>query len=288
MSPSALSARIDDPVAAGFQRSGDGTVWADAAYRVVLRSWGVVGVEAVMKSEQGRCLRRLDERENWFLPTPEGPAEGMYLKKHRVRPRGVRIHFKSTAEQTPALVEARNIGRLAAAGIGTMRLVAYGQGISGRGREESFLLTESLDGYEPLDDFVRRRFPQRTGRDRKAFYRLIDAVADVAQRFHAAGFNHRDFYCCHFFVKEEQGRFDIRLIDLQRMQVRRSRRRRWIVKDLAQLAYSAPRAAVDCRVRVRFLKGYFGVRRLGPAQKRLVKAVFAKQRYMEWKLGKGG
>ena len=67
-------------------------------------------------------------------------------------------------------------------------------------------------------------------------------MAEIARRFHAAGYNHRDFYTCHFLVKEPApGQFDVRLIDLQRVQRRRWFRRRWIVKDLAQLAYSAPR-----------------------------------------------
>ncbi len=288
MSLSTVSTRTDDPAATGLERFGDGTVWADAEYRRVLGDWGAMSVDAIMGSCRGRCLRKLDDRENWFLPTPGGLAEGLYLKKHHARKKGPRIHIGPPERETPAFVEAQNIGRLTAAGIGTMRLVAYGQGISGRRRGESFVLTEALDGYEPLDDFVEARFPNGIGEDRNDFYRLIDAVSDLARRFHAAGFNHRDFYCCHFFVKEEGGRFEIRLIDLQRMQYRRSRRRRWIVKDLAQLAYSAPSAAVDCKAKVRFLKGYFGVRKLGPARKRLAKAVFAKQRYMEWKLGKGG
>ena len=257
----------NDPASIGLKPSGDGTIWTDSAYGRALRHWGVVGVDAVMRSNQGECLRKLDDRENWFLPTPEGPSRGMYLKKHH--PAGRRGLKRSIVEESPGLVEARNIGRLLAAGIGTMRVVAYGEGsASPNGKPgESFLLTESLDGYEPLDDYLRRRFSRGGSEESEAFNRLIDAVAAVARRFHSAGFNHRDFYCCHFFVKEAGDGFDVRLIDLQRMQYRQSRRRRWIVKDLAQLAYSAPRDSVDCKTRVRFLRGYFGVSKLGKNRK---------------------
>ena len=108
-------------------------------------------------------------------------------------------------------------------------------------------------------------------------HRLIVQVADIARRFHAAGFNHRDFYCCHFLVKETSpGRFDVRLIDLQRVQRRRWFRRRWIVKDLAQLASMSPDEHVGCREKVLFLRTYLGVKKLRPQDKRLVRAVLRK------------
>jgi hypothetical protein len=58
------------------------------------------------------------------------------------------------------------------------------------------------------------------------------------------------------------------------------------VKDLAQLAYSAPSAHVSCADRMAFLKRYLGVSKLGPGEKRLVRQVLAKQKLMEWQLGK--
>jgi hypothetical protein len=106
---------------------------------------------------------------------------------------------------------------------------------------------------------------------------LIVQVADIARRFHAAGFNHRDFYGCHFLVKETSpGRCDVRLIDLQRVQRRRWFRRRWIVKDLAQLASMSPDDRVGRREKILFLRSYLGVRKLRPQDKRLVRDVLWK------------
>ena len=102
-------------------------------------------------------------------------------------------------------------------------------------------------------------------------------VAQIARRFHAAGFNHRDFYCCHFLVKEtSRGQFDVRLIDLQRVQRRRWFRRRWIVKDLAQLASMSPDEQIGCREKILFLRTYLGVLKLRPQDKRLVRDVLRK------------
>ena len=161
-----------------------------------------------------------------------------------------------------------------------MRLLAYGEQLRGDGLVESFLLTEELAGYQPLDDFLRGHFLPDGRLDG-----LIRRVARVARSFHSAGFNHRDLYCCHFYVREPlPGTFDVKLIDLQRVQSRRRFRRRWLVKDLAQLAYSAPRELITCRRQAAFLRHYFG-HKLRAREKRLVRAVVAKRRLMEWKLG---
>ena len=164
--------------------------------------------------------------------------------------------------------------------------MACGEKLHADGRMESFLLSEELRGYCELQDFIQRRFPAvdetsqpafAESRGRLALRRLIVQVADIARRFHAAGFNHRDFYCCHFLVKETSPEcFDVRLIDLQRVQRRRWFRRRWIVKDLAQLASMSPDDRVGCRDKVVFLRAYLGVRKLRPQDKRLVRDVLGK------------
>ena len=130
---------------------------------------------------------------------------------------------------------------------------------------------------DTLTPALSREHTTRGTRTEPALRRLIVQVADIARRFHAAGFNHRDFYCCHFLVKETSpGRFDVRLIDLQRVQRRRWFRRRWIVKDLAQLASMSPDDRVGCREKILFLRTYLGVRKLRPQDKRLVRDVLWK------------
>ncbi len=172
-------------------------------------------------------------------------------------------------------MEAENAIALGSLGIGVMPLTAYGEKLHIDGRLESFLLSEELQGYCELQDFIVQRFAPK--QSDKHLDRLIVQVADIARRFHAAGFNHRDFYCCHFLVKETSpGQFDVRLIDLQRVQHRRWFRRRWIVKDLAQLASMSPDAHVGCREKVLFLRTYLGVKKLRPKDKRLVDAVLGK------------
>ena len=285
---------VSDPAGTGLAGAGDGKMWLDRRFRSRLAAADLSGFEAVMVSSEGQCLRVLEDRENWRLELPsDGPKpQGLYLKRHHVRTLDSRIRAGLGSEpgESAGRVEARNVRRLTDDGIACMELVAYGETLHGDGRLESFVLTEELEGFLPLDDFLKQRFPahasgRTTSRDRD-LDRLIRRVAEVAGEFHRAGYNHRDLYCCHFFVKEPvDGQFDIKLIDLQRVQHRRRFRRRWLVKDLAQLAFSAPPDRIKCTHRVAFMRRYLGVRKLGPTHKRLIRAVLAKRRRMARKEG---
>ncbi|MGO9112570.1 MAG: lipopolysaccharide kinase InaA family protein [Thermoguttaceae bacterium] len=259
-------------------------MWIDERHREALENAGLAEFGEVMNTSTGRCLRVLPDRENWYLKS----TLGMYLKKHRTLTWVTRISaaLGVTSPPSPGRVEAENALALQSLGIDVMPLMAYGEKLHADGQLVSFLLSEELEGYCELQDFIRRRFPSRErplpqaspkGRGGSALRRLIVQVAKIARRFHAAGFNHRDFYCCHFLVKETSpGRFDVRLIDLQRVQQRRWFRRRWIVKDLAQLASMSPDDQVGCRGKILFLRTYLGVQKLRPQDKRLVHDVLWK------------
>jgi len=271
-------------------------MWIDDRFRLELEAAGLARFDAVMAMSEGQCLRVLEDRENWRLELRGArPAtRGAFLKRHHVRTWQSRIRAKWGAGpgQTAGRVEARNIRQLTAARIACMELVAYGENLQPDGWLESFVLTEELDGYEPLDDFLRRRFPAGPSGGQRAadrdLHRLIRQVADVVRKLHRAGYNHRDLYCCHFFVKESgPGRFELKLIDLQRVEHRRRFRRRWLVKDLAQLAYSAPRGSIRLTHRLVFMRCYLGVKKLGRGDKRLIRAVLAKQQRMVRREGPG-
>lgn len=266
----------------------------DREFHAALGQAGLDGFRAVMDVRDGHCMRALADRENWRLELhgPHGRPQGVFLKKHHVRTwlGRLRARLGLGPGQTAARAEAQCVQALADDGIDVMRLVAYGEHLRADGLLESFVLTEELVGHTQLDHFLRRRFgpldAERTAADRVDLARLIAQVADVARRFHEAGYNHRDLYCCHFFIREPSpGTFEAKLIDLQRVERRRRLRRRWIVKDLAQLAYSAPRDRISCSQKMAFARRYFGVAKLEARHKRLLRAVLAKQQLMEQKQG---
>ncbi|MEO5657279.1 MAG: lipopolysaccharide kinase InaA family protein [Nitrospiria bacterium] len=139
-----------------------------------------------------------------------------------------------------------------ACGIPTLTPAAAGE--CGRWlRRESFLLTEELSGFQSVETRWRTTPPGPA--EKRA---MIVQIADLTRRMHAQGFNHRDFYLCHLFVRLDpiEG-WQWRVLDLQRVDRRRWFRSRWLIKDLAALNYSAP-AFVTLRDRCRFLRLYLG------------------------------
>jgi heptose I phosphotransferase len=283
-----------DPVQLGFEPADNGRVWLDRRYSAPLRQAGLLDFEQIMARADGRCEKILEDREVWQLRVhvPDEKPRGLYLKKHHVRSWGSRLRalLGIQAAPTPARIEAANVAALSTEGIAVMRLIAYGERLRGDGLQESFVITEELENYSEMHHYVRRRFAlsplrRRNARDRDLI-QLISDVARMVRRFHAAGYNHRDLYCCHFFVKDMTPLpREIRLIDLQRVQRRRWFRRRWMVKDLAQLAWSAPSCCIKITHKMAFIREYLGVSKLRPADKCLIRSVLAKQRRMERRLG---
>lgn len=283
-----------DPAGMGLEPTGDGKMWWDDRFRRQLCRAGLSDFDAVMASMVGECLRALKDRENWHLELTGASQQpyGVYLKKHHVRTWRSRLRAKLGAGpgETAGRTEAQYVGSLTADGVGVMNLVAFGEKLHHDGLVESFVLTEELADYTELQEFLRRRFPRcglhyASSRDHD-LDRLIRQVALTVRRFHAAGYNHRDLYCCHFFVREPvRGKFEIRLIDLQRVQRRRWLRRRWLVKDLAQLAWSVPCDRIKCTHKMAFIRHYLGVAKLCPADKRLIREVLARQQVMQRRSG---
>lgn len=269
-------------------------MWVDPSDKEALARAGLATFDSMMATTNGKLLRALPDRENWRLElhaAQHGPR-GAYLKKHHTRTWGQWLRAKLGAGPgaTPGRVEAENIEGMNRLPIPAMRLVAWGEKLHDDGLLESFVLTDELAGYTQLDDYLPVRFAKRSRDDNHRRDRELDCltrqVAALARRFHESGYNHRDLYCCHFFIREDSpGQFRVNLIDLQRVQHRRHFRWRWIIKDLAQLAYSAPRDQISCSQKMRFIKAYLGVLKLRPIDKRFIREVLRKKWFMERKLG---
>ena len=274
--------------------AGNETMWIDAEFRPLLERAGWDRFDAVMTASDGHCWRSMPDRENWCFDLSDGKGRScrVYLKKHHVR--GWRSWLRATLglppHPTPARIEMENVARLRDVGIESMRVIAMGEKFHPDGLVESFLMTEELAGFLELPFFLPQRFApdsrQMTRGRNRDLDRLICRVAEIVRALHRGGYNHRDLYSGHFFVREPiAGEFEIRLIDLQRVQRRRRFRRRWLVKDLAQLAWSLPADCIGCRHRLALLRHYLGTAKLRPCDKRLAREILARQQRMQRKLG---
>lgn len=204
-----------------------------------------------------------------FSLDDEGKERKFYIKRHSRS--SWKEYIKPLLRLTWPILGARNewkaILAFHEAEIPTMVPVALGESGS-----DSFLITESLENCEKLS-----RLPVTTEPDREAAperAKIRRHVASLAQRMHAQGMHHQDFYLGHLMQSQSNPEV-IYIIDLGRVKHQTPLSQRWIVKDLAQLTFSA--ASASTRERLRFLREYLG-RSLTKSDRKLVDQISAKTR----------
>lgn len=239
-------------------------MWLSIAepYKKILEQNGLRNFSDFMSFQGGRVLKRLPSRtiRKLELQTDKG-LKTFFLKSHNSHisiPDALRS-FLSGFSRSWGKKEWEVIHAFHECGIPTLTAVAAGEKVSWL-HQESFLITEELYGYQSLEMYLKSQFiPPLSGKKIMMKRALIKEVAEIARTMHGAGFNHRDFYCCHIFIKQaDNGQRQWRVLDLQRVDRRRWFRRRWIIKDLAALNYSAPINILSRTDRLRFLMHYLG------------------------------
>jgi heptose I phosphotransferase len=185
-----------------------------------------------------------------FTLEDHGTERAFYIKRHG--PSSWKEYLKPFLRLTWPILGARNewnaILEFHHCGLPTMTPVALGE--SG---QNSFLITEAIEGSDKLSQLMRDDAPPISC-DQTQRSRLIRDVARLARTMHQAGLHHQDFYLGHLMLSKSDPN-QLFIIDLGRVRKQTPLSRRWIVKDLAQLDFSAD---VSPRERLRFLKEYLG------------------------------
>jgi len=249
----------------------------------LLERHGLWSFSALMEARGAREISYNRQKRIGRLVLEGDPPRVFFLKRHRVRSswrERVKL-WLDRSHEPDGLKEWANFLAFHRRGLPVATPVAAGKRALSGGVQESFLLTAGLEGYQPLDSYISETWRPSPARPTLAREkrRLLRAAAELARAMHESGFNHRDFYLCHVFVKPARDRgFDLRLIDLQRAGYRKARRRRWWVKDLAQLHYSSLGLPVSDRERLRFYAFYAAQRFDRKERRRILRRVAVKAR----------
>ena len=124
--------------------------------------------------------------------------------------------------------------------------------------------------------------PEEFQRDRRFRHRLITDLAGIARRMHANGIHHQDFYLGHILISWPIAEpLQIWMIDLQRVHKRPNLSRRWRIKDLAQINYSAPWPLISLTDRWRFWRAYTGQEICPSHDRSWCRAIIRRYRKME-------
>ena len=169
------------------------------------------------------------------------------------------IQFKSTI--TGAGNEYAALIKLKELGIDTMTPCAFGSRGINPANQDSFIITDELTNTVSLEDYCRDW--KKNPPVQRLKHALIRKLALVSSKMHANGLNHRDFYICHFLLDITGGpekltpdNLKAYLIDLHRAQLRSKTPRRWIVKDIAGIWFSAMDIGLSKRDVLRFISIY--------------------------------
>lgn len=230
-----------------------------------------------------------------FTLDDAGRERAFYIKRHGRS--SLKEYIKPLLSFRWPILGARNewnaLLAFHAAGLPTMTPVAMGHD-----GFHSFLITEALENCTKLSEFkspdsepsmsdhdvpgpncekarIRIDAAHPAGLDRRS---LVKHVAKLTQQMHAAGLHHQDYYLGHLLLPGSAARGEtpldrVYVIDLGRVREQHPLSTRWIVKDLAQLNYSAHDTSRT--ERFRFLREYLG-HRLGPGDKKLIARIASK------------
>jgi hypothetical protein len=177
--------------------------------------------------------------------------------------------------------EVGNIFTLNQHGIPTVPLCAFGvRRFLGLWEIESFVLTEALYDYEPLETVVKQHWSAPLSITQiQEKRRMISQVASLARTFHGAGLAHQDFYLGHFFYRHSE---PLALIDVQRVLQFDALPLRYKIKDLAQLYYSASlTGVVSATDSARFLRAYLNKERFDKADRSFIHKILAKKNQID-------
>ncbi len=210
----------------------------------------------VFKEKDGRRTLRFElEKKHYFGKFHKGVGWKKILKNL--------LQFRR-----PPVLSAQNewkaIQKLDSIGINTMHLVGYGKRGKNPAKVQSFVITDELKDTISLENYCKNwSLEPPPEKIKKA---LIIKIAQIARTIHENGLNHRDLYICHFLLDlsnldlsdidlsdidlsdidlsegvDEHNLENLRLflIDLHRVQIRKSTPWRWRVKDISALMFSS-------------------------------------------------
>jgi heptose I phosphotransferase len=158
--------------------------------------------------------------------------------------------------------EWRAIKKLESLDIATMTIVAYADKGWNPARRQSFIVTEDLEDTVSLEDYCKG-WPSNPPTFAMK-HKLLREIARISRTLHRGGICHRDFYLCHFLMpnkatrNENQSDFILSVIDLHRALIKKALGKRWLVKDISGLLYSAMDIGLTQRDYFRFMKLYDG------------------------------
>ncbi|MFH1884329.1 MAG: glycosyltransferase family 9 protein [Planctomycetota bacterium] len=258
----------------------------DSDYKTAFSKSGLTSIEEVFSFDAAENLTKSNlaqfrTRLQFAINSPQRPSSTTVFMKRYDRP-PVFVQLRNWLSQhkrrSCAFCELEAASKLTAAGINTPKVISYGEQWGTLFETRSFIITEKIPEAEALE----RKLPDyfdgpATIENLKLRRNFIVQSAAFIRKFHETNYRHRDLYLSHIFYSDN-GEFY--LIDLARVFGPIVLRRRFQIKDIAQVYYSAPGKHFSKTDRLRFYMAYTGQKRLTKKDKIFIRKVINKAERM--------
>jgi hypothetical protein len=254
----------------------------DPGYETAFSKLGLTSIDAVFSFNAGKNLAKsnLATYRSRLQFEIGSPPTALFLKRYDRPPIMVQLATWLCHRRPASLAffEFDPADKLAAAGINTPKIIAYGQQWGTFFEKRSFIISEKTPNADALERKLPPCFAAPPTRENLKLRRdFIAQAAAFVKKFHQTDFRHRDLYLSHIFYTNS-GEFY--LIDLARAFKPIFFAERFRRKDIAQLYYSAPAKYFSKTDRLRFYIGYTGRRKLNTKDKAFIRKVISKAHRM--------
>ncbi len=258
----------------------------DSDYKTAFRKSGLTSIEEVFSFNAAKNLTKINlasyrSRLQFEINSPRSPSSTTVFMKRYDRPPvlvQIRNWLSRHNRRSCALCELEAANKLTTAGINTPKVISYGEQWGTLFEKRSFIITEKIPDAESLE----RKLPDYfhgpdTIENLKLRRNFIIQSASFIKKFHDTHYRHRDLYLSHIFYSDN-GEFY--LIDLARIFRPVVLGRRFQIKDIAQVYYSAPGRHFSKTDRLRFYMAYTGRTKLSKKDKIFIRKVINKAKRM--------
>jgi hypothetical protein len=257
--------------------------FVDADFVQRLKKLGLISIESVFTfiSAKNLAKNNLARFRSRLQFETYSPRTMLFLKRYDRPPALVQLKnwLAHHSRRSCGFVESVSASQLTAAGVCTPKTIAYGEQWGTLFEKRSFIITEKIPEAEALERKLPDCFDERaTTANLKQQRDFIAQLAGFIKKFHETNYRHRDLYFSHIFHSDNNKFY---LIDLARAFKPLILRRRFQLKDIAQIYYSAPGRYFSRTDRLRFYLGYTSQRKLTSNDKVFIRKVINKVKRME-------
>jgi len=254
----------------------------DSDYKTAFNKSGLNSIEELLSFDAAENLAKINlarfrTRLQFETKSEKRPSSTTVFMKRYDRP-PVFVQLRNWLSQhkrrSCAFCELEAASKLTAAGINTPKVISYGDQWGTLFETRSFIITEKIPDAEALERKLPDCFHKpATIENLKLRRNFIVQSAAFIRKFHETNYRHRDLYLSHIFYSDN-GEFY--LIDLARVFKPIVLRRRFQIKDIAQVYYSAPGKHFPKTDRLRFYMAYASQNKLTKKDKIFIRKVINK------------